>query len=308
MVISEGSRATHMIRSVVVIGIGAMGAPISRRIQAAGLELTVCDRNHNVLASFARAGAKVTQKPSDCAGSDMIIILVATPEQMQEVIFGEHGLWLALKSERPPILLVMSTVPVAAFSEVRERLSPLGVRVIDAPVSGGAVRAENGTLTIMIGGEVADIDEIRPVLATLGNQLFHCGPAGSALTMKIVNNIICAANTVLTAEAYRLAIENGLDLTDTARVLDVSTGRNFLSADHAGVAAAFRAMASNRDNFDALLSILRKDVGLAVDMASLSGGAYPAIQGLMTIINSLGDETFRNWRYMSEAPSHPDAR
>jgi 3-hydroxyisobutyrate dehydrogenase len=308
MAVSGGPRATLMTRSVAVIGVGAMGAPIARRIQAAGLKLTVCDRNPDVLASFARSGAKVAQKPSDCADSDVIIILVATLEQMWEVIFGQHGLGLILEPERPPIVLVTSTVPVNAFLEVRERLRSIGVRVIDTPISGGAVRAENGTLTIMMGGETADLDDVRPVLASFGNQLFHCGPAGSALTMKIVNNIICAANTVLTAEAYRLAVENGLNLTDTARVLDVSTGRNFLSADHAGVAAAFRAMAPNRDTFDALLSILQKDVSLAFDMASLSGGAYPAIQGLMTIINSLGDETFRNWRYMSEAQSYPDAQ
>lgn len=290
-----------MIQSVAVIGAGAMGAPMARRIQAGGYKLTVCDKNEAVLTRFAQLGARVTSNAAECASSEVVIILVATGHQLREVVLGPGGLQSGLADGSPPVIAVMSTVSIATILEIQDSVSQSGIRVIDAPISGGVVGAENGTLTVMMGGETADIEFVRPVFMRLGGQLFHCGRAGSAQLMKIINNIICIANIFISGEAYRLALEHGLTLAQTARVLDVSTGRNFVSADRAGVSSLYAAITPDRARFDSLMSILRKDAGLASGLASSTDGAYPTIQGFTSLLDSLGDETFENWRRLSEA-------
>jgi 3-hydroxyisobutyrate dehydrogenase len=284
-----------MSQSVAVIGVGAMGAPMARRIHAAGFDLTVCDKSEEALAPFAKSGVTVTRNPSDCSASDIIIILVATPGQLRDVVLGEHGIKSGLAPGQSPILAVSSTVTPQAVYELQESLQGTAVRVIDVPISGGVVRAEKGTLTIIMGGEAADVESVKPVFATLGTQMFHCGGVGAAQTMKIVNNVLGVANYLIVAEAYRLAVEHGLALADTTRVLEVSTGRNFLSADASEVPATFSAYTKTRQDSATLMSILRKDIGLALELASDSQGEYPVIAGLMPVLDSLGDETFDNW-------------
>ena len=289
-----------MIRSVALIGAGAMGAPMAWRVRGGGFDLMVCDRSEAALAPFASADVKVAQRAADCADADMIVILVATPAQMRGVIFGEDGLTSGLAPDRKPILAVMGTVPVEDIRQVRDRLAPLGVRVIDAPVSGGVVRAAEGTLTIIIGGEAADVAAARPVFAAMGSNLFHCGAVGDAQKVKLVNNLICNAAAMITAEAYKLALEQGLDLAVLTEVLQVSTGRNFLTAAPEGVSAAFAAMAPSRERFQALLSIMSKDAHIAADLTAGPATDYPAIRGLISILDAAGDETFENWRLVSE--------
>lgn len=289
-----------MIRSVALIGAGAMGAPMAWRVLGGGFDLMVCDRSENALAPFASAGVKVAQCAADCAGADMVVIVVATPAQMRSAIFGEDGLTSGLAPDRKPILAVMGTVPVEDVCDARDRLAPLGVRVVDAPVSGGVVRAAEGTLTIIVGGEAADVAAARPVFAAMGSNLFHCGAVGDAQKVKLVNNLICNAGTMITAEAYRLALEQGLDLAVLTEVLQVSTGRNFLTAAPEGVSAAYAAIAPSREQFESTRAIMRKDAHIAADLVAGPATDYPAIRSLISILDSAGDETFENWRRVSE--------
>jgi 3-hydroxyisobutyrate dehydrogenase len=177
------------------------------------------------------------------------------------------------------------------------------VRLIDAPISGGALRAEVGSLAIIMGGEDDDIDFARPVMESLGTQLFHCGPVGAAQTVKIINNILGIASTHFAAEAYRLALDHGLSVTDTAAVLEASTGRNYLSENAGEAAASFAKWAGTRREFDSLRSIMLKDLGIALELTSASQGSYPATERLMSLVGSLGDETFENWCTVGAAPA-----
>ncbi len=290
-----------MIRSVAVVGIGAMGAPMARRIQAAGFELTVCDRNAKATGAFQERGAKVALTPADCANSDIVLVLVATPEQVRSVLLGEHGLVAGVSSARLPLLAVMSTISAEAIREIAAEIAPSGARLIDAPVSGGVLKAEQGALTLILGGDPSDIARAAPVFASFGNRQFHCGQVGDAQTVKVINNILAIANVAIAGEAYRLAIENRLDIVKVAEVLDASTGRNYLSRDPSGPASAFASMVPDAAGFASLMGILRKDSGIAVEMTSRVDGDYPAIAGLARIIAALGDETFANWRRVADA-------
>lgn len=233
--------------------------------------------------------------------------LVATPAQVEDAVLGTRGLRAGLDGSRSPILAVMSTVPAATVVQLAEALRPLGVRVVDAPISGGVSRAEEGSLTVMTGGDAGDVEAASAVFACFSGPRFHCGALGAGESLKIINNMLGLANVVLAGEAYRLALEQRLDLGHVARVLDASSGRNAFSTDPAGPQAKYASMTRDRATFDSLLAIMRKDLGLAIDMAesNLERGApdYPGLRGIQAIIAALGDPTYDDWLRIATAPA-----
>ncbi|MGE8163759.1 NAD(P)-dependent oxidoreductase [Paraburkholderia sp. NPDC080076] len=295
-----------MIRSVAVIGIGAMGAPMARRVQAAGFELIVCDRNEAATAEFAERGVRVASAPADCANADVILVLVATPDQVWEVILGERGILAGVTAQQSPVLAVMSTVSAEVIEDISLQLRSSKLRIIDAPISGGVRGAEQGMLTILTGGHEQDIEAVKPVFQNLRRQQIHCGGLGAAQTMKIVNNIIGVSVTVIAGEAYRLAIERGLDPARVSQVFEACSGRSARSKNPAGPQAGYAELVRDRASFAAVSAIMRKDLSLAFDMASHAQGRYPAVSGLKTLIDSLGDETFDHWRRIAELPLGDD--
>jgi len=291
---------SRLIRSVAVIGVGSMGAAIARLLQKAGYALTVCDVNEAALARFEKEGARVVRKPADCARCDLVIVLVTTAPQVQTVVMGDNGLHTGLRHDHQPVIAVMSTVPADLIRHLELGLQGLACSLMDAPISGGLRRAEQGTLTVMAGGDVAVIDAVRPVFANFASQVIRCGELGAGEKMKIVNNIVGNTNTFITAEAYRLASHFGLDIADTARALDAATGRNTFSADPEGLTETFAALVRDRASFDALLAVMRKDIAYAAQLAASEPGTYPTLDGIQAIMDTLGDETFDNWLFLAD--------
>src|SRR6185369_9570573 len=183
------------------------------------------------------------------------------------------------------------------------RQLPSTVRMIDAPISGGVRGAEQGKLTILTGGDEQDIEAVKPVFANLGTQQIHCGRLGTAQSTKIINNVLGCSIAVIAGEAYRLAIERGLDSARVSRVLEACSGRCIRSKDPDGPQAGYAELAHDRNAYAGIAAIMRKDLGLAVEMVSHANGEYPAIRALKTLIESLGDETFDNWRRIAELPA-----
>lgn len=217
----------------------------------------------------------------------------ATGEQVKDVLFGEDGIAAGLSAERSPIVAVMSTISTEAINALAQAVRALRVRLVDAPVSGGALRAQEGSLTLIMGGDAGDIEAAGPVWDSLATRRFHGGPVGAAQTAKVINNIVCDANAMTTAEAYRLALENGLRLRDTIPV-HVSTGRSYLSKHPGEAAASCATWAETRQSFDPLTTTMRKDLGLALELAGASPGSYPVLERLVSTLGALGDETFDN--------------
>lgn len=169
------------IRTVALIGAGNMGAPMARRVRDAGFDLIVCDRNRAVLDSFESEGTRVTSAARDCAAADAVILLVANDEQLLGVTIGPEGLAGAIPAGHRPLLCVMGTTLPKTLREVADGLQGTSARLLDAPISGGIVRAEQGTLTIMMGGDAADLEEARPLMQAMGERLF---PAGASARRK----------------------------------------------------------------------------------------------------------------------------
>ncbi|MBU6498262.1 MAG: NAD(P)-dependent oxidoreductase [Rhodospirillales bacterium] len=279
-----------LIRSVAIIGVGSMGAPIARRIAAGGLQVTVCDID---AASTVRLGLPVAATPRDCATSDLVIVLVASPPHVREVVLGAAGICAA--EGRRPLVAIMSTTPVALMHELQAALGA-DWNLVDAPISGGVTGAEQGHLSVMVGGDARLFTALRPALTPFASGIFHCGSLGAGQAVKIANNVVGVASAVLAAEAYRLAAAHGLEIADAARIFEAGSGRSAFTASPDGVAAKFGAMARDRRGFEQLIAIMRKDIGFASEMAHAMGGDFPGIAGLLGIINSVGGETFDTWR------------
>jgi 3-hydroxyisobutyrate dehydrogenase len=292
-----------MVKSVAVIGVGAMGGPIARQIRSGGFQLTVCDRSEEALGRFDDGSTVITQTPADCSSADLVLILVATADQVREVVLGPNGITAGLGPEHSPLIGVMSTVGRETVVEMKDTLAERGIHLIDAPISGGPVRAEEGSLAVILGGDDPDVAAARPVMECLGPMVFHCGPVGAAQTIKIANNIIGVLNVLLVAEVYRLVVDHGLSLSDATPILDASTGRNWLSATPGEAASSFAAFTATRGAFDGLMAIMRKDVALGLDLRSGSDGSFPIIEGIASLFDALGDETFDNWRAVGAVAS-----
>jgi 3-hydroxyisobutyrate dehydrogenase len=290
---------SNMIHSVAVIGIGAMGAPMARRIHAAGLQLVVCDGNRAAAEKFSQLKARVVATPADCANADIVLVVVSTAEQVRNVIVGKDGVLSGLAPQHSPIIVVVSTVSAEALDAIAQQLPP-NVRMIDAPVSGGTGGAERGTLTMLTGGDERDIATATPVFDILATTQIHCGRLGSAQSMKILNNTLGISIAVIAGEVYRLAIERGLDVARVSQVLEACSGRNVRSMDPAGPKRGYAEMARDRRIYDGTEAIMRKDLGLAVEMTAGTAGEYPAIRGLKALIDTLGGETYDTWRRVGE--------
>lgn len=289
-----------MINSVAVIGVGAMGAPMAMNLHKAGFPLTICDRSEAARAPFAALGVTCVEQAADCAGCDAVIVLVATPDQARSVVFGENGLRSGLKGRRP-ILVIMGTIAPETMRDLERDLEPDGVRVVDAPISGGALKARDGTLAIIMGGRAEDCDALRPLMQAMGSVIFHCGPLGAGQATKIVNNLVGITTLMIAAEAYRIAGDNGIALPDAIPVFDASTGRNFFTARPDDAGEAYDAWTAARADFDSLHAILRKDIDLALSIGEKSG-PLPMTSALRAVLERVGDETFQTWRAVATAP------
>jgi len=262
---------------IAFIGIGAMGARMARRLLACGFAVTVHDRDPAAMDRLAEAGAMPAPDAAACAGHAVVILMVATGPQLEAVA---DALAAAIDPARPPRVLVMSTVDPATMGRVAAALGARGARVIDAPVSGGVVNAEAGTLSVMAGGAGEDIAAARPVLDAMARSIFHCGPLGAGQGFKILNNLVGITNLFLSLETAALAQACGIDPARLAEVMEGSSGRTHFTRDWPQRSAAYGAIAADAARLDAHLAICRKDLRLAAEMAAGHDLALPLLHAV----------------------------
>lgn len=193
------------------IGLGIMGRPMAMNLLRAGYELTVWNRTASKMADLVDAGAGAADSPAAVAAiSDTVISIVSDSPDVEQVVLGSGGV---IESARPGLLYIdMSTISPRVAREVAARLAQEGAEMLDAPVSGGDKGAVEGTLSIMVGGEVAAFQRARPMLEVMGKTITHLGPVGSGQAAKLCNQVVCVLNILATCEGLMLASRSGLDL------------------------------------------------------------------------------------------------
>ena len=193
------------------IGIGLMGLPMTRRLLERGYAVTVCDIVAARTDAARAAGATVVATPAEAArDTDIMLLNLPTTEAVEQVAFGAHGVAFAL---RPPQLVVdFSTVKVDKGRSFAAKLrEQTGCGWIDAPVSGGPPACAAGTLTVMAGGDAAEIERVRALMTDVASQFTPMGPSGAGLTAKMINQLIVGCSYAVLAEAVVLAEAAGID-------------------------------------------------------------------------------------------------
>ena len=213
-----------MSKPVGFIGLGIMGRGMARNLIQAGFELRVWNRTASRIDELVDAEAVAADSPAELASQcDIIIVCVSDTPDVQAVILGENGIIHGAQSGA--LVIDTSTISPRATREIAERLAQHGVHMLDAPISGGSEGAAKGTLSIMVGGESAQMERAMPVFSAMGEKITHVGGTGAGQMVKLVNQILVVGNALAMCEALVFAQAGGLDLEKTlAAVSDGAAG------------------------------------------------------------------------------------
>lgn len=244
------------------IGLGAMGLPMARHVREAGFPLAVWARRKASAEPILTEGADWASSPADLAERvDVIITIVTNSPDVQQIVEGPSGI---LEGGRRGLTVVdMSTIAPAVTRSLAQRCGEQGISFLDAPVSGGTQGAAAGTLTIMVGGDEAALDRVRPVLEAMGKNIFHVGPSGAGEVIKLVNNMLVGVIAAGVAEAFVLGVKAGADVETMTRVVQASTGASW----QLGNQFPLRAFTGTFEP-GFMADLLAKDLDLALDLGA----------------------------------------
>jgi 3-hydroxyisobutyrate dehydrogenase len=250
------------------IGLGTMGAPMAGNLLEAGWDLTVHNRTRAKEEALAGAGARRAETPAEAAlGADLVITMVSDTPDVEHVLFGPGGVADAAK---PGTLVCdMSTISPERTREFGGMLRDRGLAMIDAPVSGGSEGAQKGTLTVMCGGDAADVDRARPVLDAMAAKVTHVGPLGSGQLTKAVNQVMIAGYFEAVAEGLVFAMKAGLDTSKVLEAIGAGMARSAVLEMRA------RNIVDDSYPLGFKLALHLKDLRIALDAARRSGVELP---------------------------------
>lgn len=261
-------------------GLGSMGAPMASRVAAAGFDLAVWNRTPSRSAALAAQGARVAASPAEAARDCAILVVCVTDgPQVEEVLFGPQG---AIEGLAPGAVVVdcSTTSPVAA-QEAAARLAERGVGFLDAPVSGGTEGAERGTLTILVGGDAADLTRAEPVLRAMGTTVTRLGAVGAGQWAKAVNQVILAGTYLAVAEGVVLALKGGVDVEAVLGALGGGAAQSWVLANRSG------RMIDDEYPLGFKIALHRKDLGIALELARRVGAVLPVSSLAATLEDGL---------------------
>ncbi len=219
-------------QTVGVIGVGIMGAPMARHLMDKGFRLFLHSRTRSKAEPLLRAGAAWCDTPAALAEQvDVVVSVVCDSPDVEAVYLGGQGVCRGLR--RGGLCIDMSTIAPQTACAVAVAVRERGGAFLDAPVSGGKTGAEAGTLTIMVGGDEADVARARPVFEAVGKAVVHCGPVGNGQLTKLCNQILCGLNLLAVSEAVVFARKVGLDPATMLRAVSTGAAGSW-AVDHLG--------------------------------------------------------------------------
>ena len=274
--------------NVAFIGMGTMGAPMALNLLKAGHQVTVHNRTREREEAVAAAGAKRAASPKDAAtGAEIIITCVSDSPDVEAVILGEEG--VILGAQAGAIVVDMSTISPAVTRRIAAALAERGIHCLDAPISGGSEGAKNGTLSIMVGGEAADVERAMPVFQVMGKTITHVGPIGSGQLTKAINQIIISGTYWGIAEGIALGLKAGMDMEKVVQAVGGGAAGSWGLTNRSG------NMIQNSYPLGFRVRLHQKDLNIALDAARELGVTLPIAAYVEQIENGLiargfGDE------------------
>lgn len=270
------------VETVAFLGLGRMGRPMAARLAGAGFAVRAWNRSPRELEVPPGARLDVLATPAEAAaGAEVVITMLPDLAEVEQVWGGPDG--LAAGVAPGTVLVVMGTVSPVALREWAPVAAAAGVRVVDAPVSGGDVGAAEGSLSVMVGGADEDVERVRPVLEPMAGRVRHLGPLGAGQLAKACNQVVVATTLAALAEAVTLARHGGLDVGELLDVL-------------ASGLAGSRALEVKRDKLvsgdyrpGGSAAFQHKDLGFALEAGRANGTALP--------VTALVDQLFGSLRW-----------
>jgi 3-hydroxyisobutyrate dehydrogenase-like beta-hydroxyacid dehydrogenase len=272
------------------IGLGIMGSRMAACLARAGFELTVFNRTRERAEEWvAEHGGTVAASPADVArASDVVITMVVDGPQVEGVLLGTGS----AQAPGPPVVegahdgllcVDMSTISPMQTRTIGERLAARGVRMMDAPVTGSAPRAQDGTLTIIAGGEREDLDRVRPLLEAMGELVVHAGPLGQGEAIKLINNAVAAVNCATVGQALLAAHAAGLDLDALVEAMGAGSG--------ASAMLELKADPMRTHDYTPLFKLehMLKDVRLCLEQAAQASTPFPLAQHTREVLEAATD-------------------
>jgi 3-hydroxyisobutyrate dehydrogenase len=254
------------------IGLGNMGGPMARNLLKAGHQVAGFDLVPAALDAFVAAGGSRAASAAEAAkGAEFVITMLPAGKHVRDAWLGTGG--IAAASAPEAILIDCSTIDVATAREVA---AAAGRPMLDAPVSGGVMGAENATLTFMVGGPEDAFAKARPILAAMGKNIVHCGGAGNGQAAKACNNMILAVSMIATCEGFVLAEKLGLSHQALFDIVSKSSGQSWALTTYCPVPGPVPGSPANRDYKPGFAgALMEKDLGLAQQAAEQTGAATP---------------------------------
>jgi 4-hydroxybutyrate dehydrogenase/sulfolactaldehyde 3-reductase len=270
--------------AVGFIGLGTMGAPMARNILKGGHSLTVFDLNRAACDALVAAGAVAAASPKGvAAASEVVITMVPDAPDVENLALGPDGILQGMR--RGSVYIDMSTIDPATTQRVGKVFADAGVDMIDSPVGKTVEHAIAGTSTLMIGGDAAVIERVRPVLKTMGAELIHCGGLGMGQAMKLTNNLLATILMAASSEALVAGAKAGLTLETMISVMKTTMAWN----NQLAVAMHMRAL---KGNFDPgfMVKLAHKDCRLALAMDRDLGVEAPVGAATLKVLQEAMDK------------------
>ena len=265
---------------VAFIGLGTMGIGMSLNILKAGHEVTVQNRTRQKEEAVAKKGANRAPSPREAAGgAEIIVTMVSDTPDVEEVVLGANG--VIHGAPQGAIVIDMSTISPAATRQMADELGQKGIKMLDAPVSGGPEGAQNGTLAIMVGGDAADFKRALPILDAMGKTVTHVGPIGAGQITKAINQIIISGTYLTVAEGLTLGIKAGLDMQKVIQAISGGAASSWVLHNR-GI-----NVVNNTYPLGFRVKLHHKDLGIALDTARELDVTLPATALVAQIENGL---------------------
>ena len=251
------------------IGLGVMGYPMAGHLAANGYTVRVYNRTAAKSAHWteAHSGAAFPTPAQAAEGADFVMTCVGNDDDLRSVVLGDTGVFAGMKDGA--ILVDHTTTSAMVAGEIAAEARRLGLGFLDAPVSGGQAGAENGTLTVMVGGDEDSFAAAEPVMQSYGKTVIRMGDAGSGQLTKMVNQICIAGLVQGLSEAMNFAIRAGLDAKKAADVMSGGAAQSWQMDNRAGT------MVDGQFEFGFAVDWMRKDLGICLDEAKRNGAQLP---------------------------------
>ena len=247
---------------IAFIGLGLMGVPMAKNLLKAGYQIVGFDLSKEVAAKFSDdKGFQFASTPEQAIeGANITILMLPDSSIIDAVLWGSNGsAGIASKLSKNSYLIDMSSSSPISSKENNHQLERLGIKFVDAPVSGGVKKAIDGSLAIIVGGKKEHFDEVYSLLECMGKSIVHVGDAGAAHAVKALNNYVSAAGLIAASEALNAANKFGLDPHIVNKVFNASTGRNNTTENKVE-----NFMLNDAFNSGFSLALMRKDVQIAL--------------------------------------------